>query len=120
MDLQLTNKTAFISGSTAGIGFATAKRLLQEGASVIINGRSTQRVEEAIKKLQQQVPGARVSGVAADFSKSEEVEQLLPKIETADILVNNAGIFEPKAFVDIPDEDWFKFFEVNVMSGIRL
>lgn len=120
MDLQLTNKTAFISGSTAGIGFATAKRLVQEGAAVIINGRSEKRVQEAIAKLQQQVPGAKVSGVAADFSKADEVQLLLPEIEAADILINNAGIFEPKNFVDIPDEDWLKFFEVNVMSGIRL
>lgn len=120
MDLQLSNKTAFISGSTAGIGFATAKRLAQEGAAVIINGRSQQRIQEAIQKLQQQVPGAKVSGAAADFSKAVEVQELLPKIETADILINNAGIFEPKNFMDIPDEDWFKFFEVNVMSGIRL
>jgi NAD(P)-dependent dehydrogenase (short-subunit alcohol dehydrogenase family) len=120
MDLQLTNKTAFISGSTAGIGFATAKRLAQEGAQVIINGRTDKRVQEAIQRLQQQVPGAKVLGVAADFSKVNEVEQLLPKIETANILINNAGIFEPKDFIDIPDEDWMKFFEVNVMSGIRL
>jgi NAD(P)-dependent dehydrogenase (short-subunit alcohol dehydrogenase family) len=120
MDLQLTNKTAFISGSTAGIGFATAKRLAQEGAQVIINGRSDKRVQQAIQQLQQQVPGAKVSGVAADFSKADEVRQLLTAIEAVDILINNAGIFEPKDFTDIPDEDWFRFFEVNVMSGIRL
>jgi NAD(P)-dependent dehydrogenase (short-subunit alcohol dehydrogenase family) len=120
MDLQLTNKTAFISGSTAGIGFATAKRLAQEGAQVIINGRSDKRVQQAILQLQQLVPGAKVSGVAADFSKADEVQQLLTKIEAVDILINNAGIFEPKDFTDIPDEDWFRFFEVNVMSGIRL
>jgi NAD(P)-dependent dehydrogenase (short-subunit alcohol dehydrogenase family) len=120
MDLQLTNKTAFISGSTAGIGFATAKRLAQEGAAVILNGRSEQRVQEAIKRLQEQVPGANISGAAADFSKAKEVQDLLTHIDAVDILINNAGIFEPKNFVDIPDEDWFNFFEVNVMSGIRL
>jgi len=120
MDLQLTDRTAFISGSTAGIGFAIAKRLLDEGATVIINGRTTEGVNKAVKELSSLVNNARVSGIAADFSKVEDVNALLRQLPRVDILVNNAGIFEPKPFEDIPDEDWFRFFEINVMSGVRL
>lgn len=120
MDLQLKGKTAFISGSTQGIGFAIAKRLLQEGATVIINGRTQQRIDEAIEKLKQEVSDAQVTGVPADFGKVEEIDALLTQIPEVDILVNNAGIFEPKEFVDITDADWTKFFEVNVLSGVRL
>jgi NAD(P)-dependent dehydrogenase (short-subunit alcohol dehydrogenase family) len=120
MDLQLRNKTAFISGSTAGIGFAIAQSLLQEGAKVVINGRSEEGVTAAVKELQQLVKDADVSGLAADFSNAEEVSALIEQLPDIDILVNNAGIFEPKSFEEIPDEDWFRFFEVNVMSGIRL
>ena len=120
MDLQLKGKTAFISGSTQGIGFAAAKLLLQEGATVIINGRTEARVKEAVQKLKDLVPNCPVSGIAADFTKLDDVEQLMEKLPSIDILVNNAGIFEPKAFEDIPDEDWYRFFEVNVMSGVRL
>lgn len=120
MDLQIAGKVAFVSGSTAGIGFATAKRLLQEGAQVIINGRTQEGVDTAVAELGKLVPESTVSGIAADFSKADEVQRLIDQLPTIDILVNNAGIFEPKPFVDIPDEDWFRFFEVNVMSGIRL
>ncbi|KQS23894.1 SDR family NAD(P)-dependent oxidoreductase [Dyadobacter sp. Leaf189] len=120
MDLQLNGKTAFVSGSTQGIGLAIARSLAQEGASVILNGRSEGKVNEAVAKLQQAIPGAAISGIAADFSKAEEVKGLLEKLPEIDILVNNAGIFEPKPFTDITDEEWFKFFEVNVMSGVRL
>jgi NAD(P)-dependent dehydrogenase (short-subunit alcohol dehydrogenase family) len=120
MDLQLKGKKAFVSGSTAGIGYAIAQRFLQEGAEVIINGRTQQSVDKAVKELQASVSGARVSGVAADFANGQEVDNLIKQIPHVDILINNAGIFEPKAFTDIPDEDWFRFFEVNVMSGVRL
>lgn len=120
MDLQLTGKTAFVSGSTQGIGFAIAHQLLQEGATVIINGRSEARIIEAIEKLRILVPNAHLSGVAADFSKVDEVNSMLEKLPDVDILINNAGIFEPKPFVDISDEEWFRFFEVNVLSGVRL
>lgn len=120
MDLNLNNKIAFISGSTAGIGYATARLLLQEGVQVIINGRTEEGVQEAVKNLQGDVHGARVSGIAADFSKLEEVNKLIAQLPDLDILINNAGIFEPKAFEEIPDEDWFRFFEMNVMSGVRL
>ncbi len=120
MDLQLKGKTAFISGSTQGIGYAIARQLLQEGATVIINGRTTQRVEEAVEKLTQQVPGGNVLGFAADFSKAADVQHLIAQVPHVDILINNAGYFVPKDFTDIPDEDWFNIFEVNVMSGVRL
>ncbi|GAA0525811.1 SDR family NAD(P)-dependent oxidoreductase [Chitinophaga japonensis] len=120
MDLQLKGKTAFISGSTQGIGFAIARQLLQEGAAVIINGRTTQRMNDSIEKLQQEVPGARVKGIAADFSKAAEVIKLTAQLQDVDILVNNAGIFEPKPFGEITDEEWLRFFEVNVLSGVRL
>lgn len=120
MDLQLNNKIVFISGSTAGIGFAIAKRFLLEGAHVFINGRTNKSINDAVNELKKLVPGANVSGIAADFSKVEDVNKLLQQLPVVDILINNAGIFEPKAFADIPDEDWFKFFEVNVMSGVRL
>ncbi|HEY0177345.1 MAG TPA: SDR family oxidoreductase [Pedobacter sp.] len=120
MDLKLNNKTAFISGSTAGIGFAIAKSLLQEGVNVIINGRTAQSVLSAVEELSAEFKNANITGIAADFSKVEEINELIAKLPDIDILINNAGIFEPKAFEDIPDEDWFRFFDVNVMSGIRL
>ena len=120
MDLQIKGKVAFVSGSTKGIGFAIAKQLLQEGAVVIINGRKKDVVDAAIAKLKAEVPGAQVTGIAADFAKVEEVNALLAQLADVDILINNAGIFEPKAFADITDEEWLRFFEVNVLSGIRL
>lgn len=120
MDLQLKNKTALVTGSTAGIGLAIAKSLLEEGAIVYINGRTQQRVGEAINQLKEAVRGANVQGAAADFSKVDEINQLLQKFPELDILINNVGIFEPKPFTDIPDEDWLKFYEINVMSGVRL
>lgn len=120
MDLKLKNKTAFISGSTAGIGFAIAQSLLQEGVKVIINGRTEEGIAAAVNELKELVPGAEVSGLPADFSKVEEINALIENLPDIDILINNAGIFEPKPFEEIPDKDWFRFFEVNVLSGIRL
>jgi NAD(P)-dependent dehydrogenase (short-subunit alcohol dehydrogenase family) len=120
MDLQLKGKAAFVSGSTQGIGYAIAESLLKEGATVYINGRTDSKVNAAIEKLKASVPGANVGGFAADFSKSEEVKALLENLPVIDILINNAGIFEPKPFIEIPDEDWLRFFEVNVLSGVRL
>ena len=120
MDLKLKDKTVFISGSTSGIGFAIAKRFLQEGATVIINGRTKESVTTAIDELKLLVENSKISGIAADFSKVEDINRLLDELPEVDILINNAGIFEPKSFEEIPDEDWFRFFEINVMSGIRL
>jgi len=120
MDTQLKGKKALVTGSTAGIGFAAARQLLQEGAEVYINGRTPERVRQAVAKLEELVPGGRVKGVVADFSRVEEVNALLEQVPVIDILVNNVGIFEPKPFTEIPDKDWFTFFEVNVLSGVRL
>lgn len=120
MDLQLKNKKALVTGSSLGIGYAIAQSLLREGASVCINGRNAQRVDEAVARLKAEIPGADVTGIPADFSDTGSIDALLKALPEVDILVNNVGIFEPKAFTDIPDKDWFRFFEVNVMSGIRL
>ena len=120
MDLLIKDKVAFVSGSTAGIGYAIAKRLLMEGAKVVINGRTKDSVDKAVLELKSEVKNANVSGIAADFSKVDDINKLLKELPEVDILINNAGIFEPKPFEQIPDEDWFRFFEVNVMSGIRL
>jgi NAD(P)-dependent dehydrogenase (short-subunit alcohol dehydrogenase family) len=120
MDYQLKGKTALISGSTQGIGFAIAQNLLKEGASVVINGRTAAKVAAAVERLRDQFPDENVSGIAADFSKIEEIDALLQSLPEVDILINNAGIFEPKAFTEITDADWMKFFEINVLSGVRL
>ena len=120
MDLHLKNQTAFISGSTQGIGFGIAKRLLAEGAEVIINGRTTSSVEESVRKLKSDHNNDRISGIAADFSKAEDVDQLIGRLPELNILINNVGIFGPVPFEKITDEQWFRIFEVNVMSGVRL
>lgn len=120
MDLKLTNKTALVTGSTAGIGLAIAQRLAAEGAAVIITGRTEARIQEARAAILAETPAAEVRGVAVDFGKAEEVANLLREVPAVDILVNNVGIFEPKPFAEIPDEDWVRFFEVNVLSGVRL
>ena len=120
MDLKIKDKTAFISGSTAGIGLAIAKRLLNEGVRVIINGRTQESVNKVVSELKALNSDYNISGIAADFSKKDEINKLHGELPDIDILVNNAGIFEPKPFVEIPDEDWYRFFEINVMSGIRL
>jgi NAD(P)-dependent dehydrogenase (short-subunit alcohol dehydrogenase family) len=120
MDLQLKNKTALVSGSTAGIGFAIAKQLAQEGATVIVNGRTTERVDAAVKQIITETGNKEVRGVVADFSKPEQIAQLISQVSDVDILINNVAIFEPKAFAEITDEDWLRFYEINVLSGIRL
>jgi NAD(P)-dependent dehydrogenase (short-subunit alcohol dehydrogenase family) len=120
MDLQLKDKIALITGSTAGIGFAIAKSLAAEGAQVIVNGRTQQRVDAAVASIKAATGNDKVTGVIADFSVPEQIASLINQIPEVDILVNNVAIFEPKAFDDIPDEDWLKFYEVNVLSGVRL
>ncbi|MAU71632.1 MAG: oxidoreductase [Pseudozobellia sp.] len=120
MDFQLKNKKALITGSTKGIGKAIAETLLKEGAEVIINGRSKASVENAVKELENKVTDAQITGVACDFSKWEEIEHLIKEVGEVDILINNVGIFEPKEFLDITDDDWHRFYEVNVMSGARM
>jgi NAD(P)-dependent dehydrogenase (short-subunit alcohol dehydrogenase family) len=118
MDLQLGNKTALVSGSTAGIGYAIAEALAREGARVIVNGRTQKAVDQAIATLKK--AGGKAEGFAGDLSTAAATEQLGKKFPDVDILVNNLGIFEPKAFEDIPDADWSRFFEINVLSGVRL
>jgi NAD(P)-dependent dehydrogenase (short-subunit alcohol dehydrogenase family) len=120
MDLQLTNKTALITGSTAGIGLAIAQRLAAEGAAVILTGRTEARIAAAAETILQQTPQASVRGVTVDFGEAAQVDKLLQEIPSVDILVNNVGIFEPKPFAEITDTDWLRFFEVNVLSGVRL
>jgi NAD(P)-dependent dehydrogenase (short-subunit alcohol dehydrogenase family) len=120
MKIDLSNKRAVVTGSTAGIGFAIAAGLAQAGASVVLNGRTSQKVDTAKKALLEKVPGATVDGVAADLATAQGVADFIKRVPDADILVNNLGIFEPKAFEDITDADWTRFFETNVMSGIRM
>ncbi|CAI8747460.1 MULTISPECIES: SDR family oxidoreductase [Pseudomonas] len=120
MNISLHGKRAIVSGSTAGIGFAIAFGLAEAGAEVVINGRSKARVTRAIEQIQRKLPGARVTGVTADLGTAEGAETLFAKVPDTDILVNNLGIFEPKGFFDITDDDWRRFFEVNVMSAVRL
>jgi NAD(P)-dependent dehydrogenase (short-subunit alcohol dehydrogenase family) len=120
MNLGLQGKLAVVTGSTAGIGYAIAAALSDEGARVIINGRTQARVDTAILNLRQRNRGAEFEGVAADLGTIEGVEALLKEAPNADILVNNLGIFEVKPFLEITDADWQRFFEVNVLSGVRL
>lgn len=120
MDLQLEDKRAFVSGSTAGIGYAIAEALAKEGADVIVNGRTPARVDAAVKKLTGAGVRGKVEGFAADLGTSAGVGQITANYPDVEILVNNLGIFEPKPFEQIPDADWFRFFEVNVLSGVRL
>ncbi|PTT68513.1 SDR family NAD(P)-dependent oxidoreductase [Arthrobacter sp. HMWF013] len=120
MDMQLANKRAFVSGSTQGIGYSIARALLAEGVAVIINGRDDSRVQQAVKNLEAEVPGGNVTGIAADFADAAQVQRLVAALGGVDILVNNVGLFELKPFAEIPDEDWSRYFDVNVMSGVRL
>jgi len=120
MDLKIKNKIALVTGSTAGIGFAIAKALANEGASVIVNGRTIERVNLAVEQLKKETGNANINGIAADFADRKQIDQLINQLPEVDILVNNVGIFEPKPFNTITDEDWFKFYEVNVLSGVRL
>lgn len=120
MDLQLAGKTALVTGSTAGIGLAIARELAREGAAVVVNGRSAGRVADAVHAVTSAVPGARVGSCVADLGTAEGVAEAVKAVPEVEILVNNLGIFEAKPFPEITDADWFRFFEVNVMSGVRL
>src|SRR3954452_12281432 len=120
MDLQFTGKVAFVSGSTAGIGFAIAQRLGLEGADVVINGRTDERVRVALAQIKADVRNVDIRGIAADLGTAEGCAEVVRQLPQVDILVNNVGIFEPKPFEEIPDAEWEKFFAVNIMSGVRL
>src|SRR5712675_894147 len=120
MNLELNDKTALISGSTKGIGFAVASQLAAEGARVIVNGRSESAVNSALEQIRKTVPQAKVEGFAGDMTTTVATEDLLRLFPAVDILVNNLGIYEPKPFDEISDEDWRHVFEVNVLSGVRL
>ncbi|HYO93495.1 MAG TPA: SDR family oxidoreductase [Polyangiaceae bacterium] len=120
MDLGLRGKRTLVTGSTAGIGFASALLFAREGAEVFVNGRTTERVEQAVARLLQAEPAAIVHGIAADVSSAAGVQTLIDAAPELDVLVNNAGIFQPQPFEDITDASWMMFFETNVMSGVRL
>jgi NAD(P)-dependent dehydrogenase (short-subunit alcohol dehydrogenase family) len=120
MKIDLSGKTALVTGSTGGIGYAIAKGLAGSGASVVLNGRKRDTVDAAVKRLAAEVAGSKPRGISGDVSTTEGCSALTSALPEVDILINNAGIFEPKGFFEIPDEDWRRFFEVNVMSGIRL
>lgn len=119
MELQLQNRRSLVTGSTAGIGFAIAEALAREGAAVIINGRSQQSVDDAIGKLRPKVSG-RLTGFAGDLASEDVAETLAREHPDVDILVNSLGIFEPVPFEQITDADWRRFFDVNVLGGVRL
>ena len=119
MDLKLRGKRALVTGSTQGIGYAIAKGLAREGAAVVINGRGEAKVNDAVKRIAADTKGS-VTGIAGDVGNAAHVDRLVTELGPVDILINNAGIFEPKPFLEIPDSDWLRHFEVNVMSGVRL
>jgi NAD(P)-dependent dehydrogenase (short-subunit alcohol dehydrogenase family) len=120
MKIDLSGTRALVTGSTSGIGHAIAKGLAAAGASVVVNGRTQAKVDAAVAALAKAVPEGNVRGVAADVSTAAGCDALVAALPDVDILINNAGIFEPKGFFDIPDDDWTRFLEVNVMSGVRL
>jgi NAD(P)-dependent dehydrogenase (short-subunit alcohol dehydrogenase family) len=120
VDLKLTDKVVLVTGSTAGIGFAIARSLAGEGAHVYVNGRTQQRVDAAMAAIRPHGAAGKVDGIASDFSSPAGAEKVIAKLPAVDVLVNNVGIFEPKPFAEIPDADWYRFFEINVMSGVRL
>ena len=120
MNLELKGKRALVTASTAGIGFATARLLAAEGASVVINGRSQDRVDDAIQSIKNELPDADVRGFAADLSTATRCNELVARVPDVDILVNNLGVYSLQPFESISDGEWFRLFETNVMSGVRL
>src|SRR6185312_15017258 len=120
MDLQLHDKLALVSGSTAGIGYAIAEALAAEGARVIINGRTEKRVQQAVANIRDAGARGKLEGIAADLGSAEGVGTTVRQFPDVDILINNVGIFDFKPFEEISDEEWMQVFEINVMSGVRL
>jgi len=120
MHIDLTGRTAFVSGSTQGIGRVIARQLAQAGAAVTVSGRGEERVEETVRALREEVPGAVVSGVAADLGTAEGAQRAFDALPEVDVLVNNLGIFAPQPLLEIDDDTWQRFWDVNVLSAIRL
>jgi NAD(P)-dependent dehydrogenase (short-subunit alcohol dehydrogenase family) len=120
MELGLTGRTAFVSGSTGGIGHAIASALSSEGVRVVVNGRDRARVDAAVDRLRREHPGTEPSGIVADLGDPDAVERLLGELGEVDVLVNNVGLFGLSEFGAVTDEDWYRYFDVNVMSGVRL
>jgi NAD(P)-dependent dehydrogenase (short-subunit alcohol dehydrogenase family) len=120
LDLKITNKIALITGSTQGIGFATARKLCEEGVNVIINGRNENKVNQAVTKLKEEFPNLKIIGIVADLKDNIGCNKIISQIPHIDILINNLGIFKPIKFEDILEEEWLHMFNVNVMSGVRL
>src|SRR5262245_19234626 len=120
MNIDLKGKTALVSGSTEGIGYAIAKALAASGAAVILNGRKPDKLAASVAKLASELPGSTVTGVAGDVGTADGCAAVINGTGKVDILVNNAGIYAPQPFLDIPDSEWTRYFEINVMSGIRL
>src|ERR1700756_4025081 len=120
MDLHLAGKSALVTGSTAGIGFAIAQGLAREGAQVLLNGRTQERVDIAVSTIKKKFPDAQVEGFAGDLGQASVADELLKRYPEIQVLVNNLSIFEPKEFTAITDDDWRRFFEVNILSGVRL
>ncbi|MFC3691052.1 SDR family NAD(P)-dependent oxidoreductase [Chenggangzhangella methanolivorans] len=120
MKIDLSDKTALVTGSTLGIGLAIAKGLATTGATVVVNGRKQDAVDKAIAAIKAEVPDAKVEGIAADLGTADGVSAMVAALPAVDVLVNNVGIFNPQPFFEVPDEEWTRFFEINVMSGVRL
>ena len=120
MNIDLSDKTALVTGSTLGIGLAIAIGLARTGATVVVNGRKQDAVDRAIETIGKEVPGAKLKGVAADLGTADGVAAMTAALPAVDVLVNNVGIFNPQPFFEVPDEEWTRFFEINVMSGVRL
>jgi NAD(P)-dependent dehydrogenase (short-subunit alcohol dehydrogenase family) len=120
MEIDLSGRTALVSGSTKGIGRAIAAGLGRAGASVVVNGRDAAGVEKTVRELGQEVPDAGFRGVAADLASADGAERLFGELPDTDILVNNLGVFDPRPVLEIDDDEWRRYFEVNVLSGIRL
>lgn len=120
MDLQLKAKTALVTGSTAGIGFAIAGALAREGASVVITGRTQERVDDAIENVRREIRDVKISGIAADLATPDGISKCIRAVPTVDVLINNLGVYEPKPFEQITDNDWHAIIETNFMSGVRL
>src|SRR5438046_4282322 len=120
MNLQLNGKKAHVTGSTAGIGFAIARALAREGASVVITGRTQERVDEATKSIRQEIRDAKISGIAANLATPNGISKCIEALSTVDVLVNSLGVYEVKPFEQITDDDWHSIIETNFMSGVRL